>query len=364
MLYAWGANSYGQLGLGYISEQELLPKPLDVVGPCSFVELTGGGGHTLAVTAGEDDARRLFVCGWNQSGQLGLRHNCDQASLIDTGVHGVKAASGGWDFSLVLLMDGRVLSAGSNRYQQLGRDTEDKWSNRFEEVPGLVNICQLSAGLRHAAAVDKDGRVFTWGSATKGQLGVQLGCKVKHSLPRLVDGVENISSVSCGQYFTLLKTRCGKLIGFGHNKFLQITDSHFEIASTPVNLPLSDVVSVRCGWTHAMAHHLNGRLSCWGRSNYGQCGTGEPTPTPIEPNLSHEVTDLRDVKKALAGSEHCLALVEQAGAVYSWGWNEHGNCGTGSTENVTAPTRVSFPSAIRVCDIFVGSAHSFAQSSV
>ena len=36
------------------------------------------------------------------------------------GVRGVKAAVGGWDFSIVLLEDGRVLSAGANKYLQLG----------------------------------------------------------------------------------------------------------------------------------------------------------------------------------------------------------------------------------------------------
>ena len=63
MLFGWGANSYGQLGLGYDSEQENLPKRVETTS-ARFVKLTGGGGHTLAVT--EDG--RLFGCGWNQVG--------------------------------------------------------------------------------------------------------------------------------------------------------------------------------------------------------------------------------------------------------------------------------------------------------
>ena len=50
--------------------------------------------------------------------------------------------------------------------------------------------------------------------------------------------------------------------------------------------------------------------------------------------------DLRDVKKALAGSEHCLALDEQTGAVYSWGWNEHGMCGDARIIDVRVPKKV------------------------
>jgi len=33
------------------------------------------------------------------------------------------------------------------------------------------------------------------------------------------------------------------------------------------------------------------------------------------------------------GAEHGL-LRTTAGEVYTWGWNEHGNCGNNSTENV------------------------------
>lgn len=44
--------------------------------------------------------------------------------------------------------------------------------------------------------------------------------------------------------------------------------------------------------------------------------------------------------------------------IYSWGWNEHGNCGLGSTENVTVPQRV--PVEGKVLLVAAGSGHSFA----
>ena len=64
------------------------------------------------------------------------------------------------------------------------------------------------------------------------------------------------------------------------------------------------------------------------------------------------------VTKALAGSEHCLSLTEE-GSVWSWGWNEHNNCGLGDTPavNVPRPVRLQLED---VKNIFVGSAHNFA----
>ena len=44
--------------------------------------------------------------------------------------------------------------------------------------------------------------------------------------------------------------------------------------------------------------------------------------------------------------------------LYSWGWNEHGNCGLGHTENVLTPTKVLETETVIKC--FAGSGHSFA----
>ncbi|XP_030876257.1 secretion-regulating guanine nucleotide exchange factor [Leptonychotes weddellii] len=49
-LFAWGANSYGQLGLGH-KEDVLLPQQLnDFCKPECIRRITGGGGHSAVVT--------------------------------------------------------------------------------------------------------------------------------------------------------------------------------------------------------------------------------------------------------------------------------------------------------------------------
>lgn len=116
MLLCWGANSHGQLGLGYSSEQEAVPQRLSPPRPLATV--VGGGGHTLAL----DSAGALFGCGWNQAGQLGLPEPAAVSRFCRVdGVPAASAVAAGWDFSLALLTDGSVVAAGSNRYGQLGR---------------------------------------------------------------------------------------------------------------------------------------------------------------------------------------------------------------------------------------------------
>lgn len=44
--------------------------------------------------------------------------------------------------------------------------------------------------------------------------------------------------------------------------------------------------------------------------------------------------------------------------IYSWGWNEHGNCGVGITDNVLMPRRVPVDGTVIM--VAAGSGHSFA----
>lgn len=114
--------------------------------------------------------------------------------------------------------------------------------------------------------------------------------------------------------------------------------------------------TVCCGWTHVVALKA-GRFYSWGRNNYYQCGADRITPTePLNPEQGSKLTEIR---KVVSGSEHCLAL-DGSGDVFSWGWNEHGNCGTGTVQNIPTPIKIVFDN--KICDIFVGSAHCFASS--
>ena len=66
-IFAWGANSHGQLGLGTCNELEL-PQIVPLSEPLVLSGASGGGGHTILVsTDGE-----LYVSGWNNKGQLGI----------------------------------------------------------------------------------------------------------------------------------------------------------------------------------------------------------------------------------------------------------------------------------------------------
>ena len=118
--WAWGANNYGQLGLGTFTEQENRPVTVtSVVAPEDIVKVVGGGGHTLML----DRAGNVYSAGWNKTGQLGLGHTQPCVSVftkVDSFCDKIVKIAAGWDFSIFLTEHGEVFTCGNNSFGQLG----------------------------------------------------------------------------------------------------------------------------------------------------------------------------------------------------------------------------------------------------
>jgi protein ATS1 len=204
-------------------------------------------------------------------------------------------------------------------------------------VAGLEGVVALAVGMRHCVALDRLGRAWGWGAGGRGQLGRAAGARVV-ARPSLVQEVEGVTAVSCGQHFTVLSTAQGP-VGLG-------CDRHCQVSGALVMAGVTG--SLSCGWTHVVAL-AGGVVRAWGRDSYHQLG-GRAGGQPV----------CEGVRKVVAGSEHCLALTE-GGGVLAWGWNEHGSCGQEGEADVARPAPVPMPGDARpVRDIFVGSAHCFA----
>jgi len=304
-------------------------------------QIVGGGGHTLML--GHDGS--VHGTGWNHVGQLGQGHTdpVTQFTKLDLTFCGdtkIVSLAAGWDFSLLLTEHGDVYSCGSNTFGQLGVNCDKtKMVYNFRKIESLKNISQVACGLRHVVCVDRDGHVFSWGAGTRGQLGV--GKVKRHVSPISVSAVTcRATDVFCGQYFTLVKLASGEIVGFGDNKYQQLRKdeniSQFTEPTVIENASSDDQIS--CGWTHVVINR-GGHVSVRGRNNFFQHGT------------------CTRVRAAVAGSEHCTCLTD-TGQLVTWGWNEHGNCGLGLDQDcIESPATMSLAN---VTNVFVGSAHCFA----
>ncbi|XP_071448248.1 secretion-regulating guanine nucleotide exchange factor [Hetaerina americana] len=379
-LLAWGANTYGQLGLGLKSESCLSPKEVVSDDPAlamrDVISIVGGGGHTLIM----DSKGELFSCGRNSKGQLG-RKECEGKNDADPKLglvsleeedRAIQIACG-WDSSYCITWGYKLLVWGRNTDGQLGiPKNEHPTIVKPMKVPRLGDLKQVAAGQRHALVLTKDGHVLACGNGSKGQLGILDHTRaplkeLEHF--REVPELSDIVQIACGLHFSAALDNKGRIWVWGdnHHGQLGIDPASLKNIHVPQCLNISStfdpaltankVVKIYCGWTHMAARTSSRALIIWGRNNYGQLGCHESMrPEPWKPQL---IDKLEGVRRMAVGAEHNVVLTE-SGSILSWGWNEHGNCGTGDDKNVLMPSQITIAQPGKVIAVGAGSGHSFA----
>ena len=169
-VFAVGDNVNGELGLGTTTSTGGAAVEVPVPNGLTLTQIAGGFGHTVARFADGS----VYAWGDNSYGQLG--QGLDAAALprsltplkvnLPAGAVGVAATS---TASYALLSDGRVFSWGDSLgFGLLGDGVKD--SARTSPGPVMAaggplgDVVQISARDNDAVAVRRDGSILTWGS--------------------------------------------------------------------------------------------------------------------------------------------------------------------------------------------------------
>ncbi|HXD56012.1 MAG TPA: IPT/TIG domain-containing protein [Solirubrobacteraceae bacterium] len=215
---------------------------------------------------------------------------------------------------------------GSNGSGQLGDGTTAEKSVPVN-VAGLSEVKQVAAGGDHTLALMENGTVKAWGANGCGQLG--NGTTTSSSTPVTVEGLTEVASVAAesGYSFAVLKSGAVKSWGCGAGNVLG--DGSTANRTTPGAVSgLSSVVSIAAGGRHVLAVTEGGHVYAWGTNNSGDLGNGSYTEGASEPV---EVSGITEAKSVAAGEIFSLALLT-SGKIDSWGDDEWGGLGIGSTE--------------------------------
>ncbi|KAF7401230.1 hypothetical protein HZH68_007050 [Vespula germanica] len=371
-LLSWGANSHGQLGHGIRSEQCVLPQEIDLSSYSFKAEdirkIVGGAGHSLILNKNG----HVYSCGWNNKGQLGQPEKEDKLNfervrgILENEI--IVDIACGWDSSAALTNEGKLYMWGSNNFGQLGIDpfTLRHSYEPIETVP-YEKIEQIAMGLRHTAVITQDHRILMCGAASKGQLGlkndfnddIEKKSKLNYCPFTFVSELKNSVDVSCGQHHTVVATDEAEVYVFGANNYgqLGIDNDFFPTISMPTkltNVHFNPPIRTHVGWTHTIILSDN-QLFAWGRNTYGQLGQ-EKRAMFWKPDV---IKNIPKINQLSIGSQHNLALTDEK-TILCWGWNEHGNCGTGDVFDVLLPKPVSLPPRSEGILIGTGAGHSFA----
>ena len=127
-----------------------------------------------------------------------------------------------------LAQSGEMWSWGSNRYGQLGHEVFNPPNKKKQygldlhppdRVYGPSNIAFICCGFYHNLAIDKDGRVLTWGNDEFGQLGLGQGSKKRDNIfhATYVERLKNkrVVQASCGRHSSAVVSEWGNVYVWG-----------------------------------------------------------------------------------------------------------------------------------------------------
>ena len=92
----------------------------------------------------------------------------------------------------------------------------------------------IANGPRHTLVLKSDGMVWAWGNNTSGELGD--GTSASRSRPVMVKGLNDVTAVSAGFFYSLTLKRDGTVWAWGHNPSGWLGDGTTSDRRTPVQL--------------------------------------------------------------------------------------------------------------------------------
>ncbi|MGZ4033504.1 MAG: RCC1 domain-containing protein, partial [Bacteroidia bacterium] len=164
-VWAWGDNTYGQLGNGTYTNSNV---PVQVVGLTGVIAIAGGSPWNYLALKNDGT---VWGWGYNSYGQLGDGTNINRNIPVQvSSVSSIIAIAAGYEYSIALKNDGSVLAWGSNSFGQLGNGTNLS-SNIPVPVNSLTGIIFISAGGGTSIALKNDETIWSWGNNAEGELG-------------------------------------------------------------------------------------------------------------------------------------------------------------------------------------------------
>jgi len=215
-LWTWGRNTYGQLGLGDITNRLA---PVQVGSDANWASVAAGDNHTVALKTDGS----LWAWGYNGSGQLGDGTTTSRLSPVQIG--------------------------------------------------SAADWVKVSAGNNHTMATKADGTLFAWGSNSNGQLG--LSDTTDRHAPVQVGTDTDWGRADAGTTQTVAVKTDGTLWAWGYNSNGQLGDGTSTDSLSPIQIGTdTDWVCADSGYYHTIGLKADNSLYTWGKNNNGQLGDG------------------------------------------------------------------------------------------
>ncbi|MCX8644921.1 InlB B-repeat-containing protein [Bifidobacterium sp. B4081] len=218
-----------------------------------------------------------------------------------------------------------------------------------------IKFSQLSMGGMHSAALASDGSLYTWGDNGGGELGD--GTNTNRNTPVQVKKPQGApegfiwKQASVGWSHSAAFGSDGNLYTWGDNGHGQLGDGTTTNRNRPIPVGKPQGAPEGFTWKRFILGDLNtaafgsdGSLYTWGNNQYGQLGDGTTTDRsrPVLVGKPQGAPDGFTWKQVSIGWQHSAAIGSD-GQLYTWGQNYRAQLGDGTTTDRHTPTLVGKP---------------------
>ena len=279
----------------------------------------------------------VFTFGSNKEGQLGINKTFEELKYTHIPQKVIlppcKQVCRMDKISFCLTEDGNLYYFGRkiNSYFSL----ED--NNFVFESPKLIidrnNIEYIVCGKYHIICKTYNNEYYSCGSNNHGQLGLlksEYGEDI-YNFTQCLNWPNDIISIKCGNFHSLLLTSKGYVYSFGDNSYGQLGLGDVNIKTTGIPtliLSIPEMKRIECGYWHSMCIDVNDNLWAFGNNDYGQLGLRD-TKNRYKPILHPTLSNIIDIS---SGGEQAFVKT-QDNKIYAFGNNEYSQLGIKTSED-------------------------------
>ena len=245
--------------------------------------------------------------------------------------------------TISLREDGKVFTWGDNTYGQLGNGTVITSDEPVEATfPEGTIITQIAAGENHNVALDSNGNVWTWGRNNNYQIG---NTRENQYTPYKVSNLPKVIKIAAGNNNTMVITENNELYAWGLNAYGDLGLGTYTNKVLPKKVKgVHDIIDISGGKSHYIVLNRAGEVFATGSNLYGQLGIGNNEIGKINEFQKVEIKD--KIGTIDAGDISNIATTVD-GYVYTWGGNTYSTLGTEDKENKNVPTKLKDVKNIR-----------------
>lgn len=335
--WAIGSNFYGQLGDGTTVNKS---SPVSVLNSSRvpWKSITTGFNHVAAIRVDGT----AWCWGEGAAGKLGNGSTLNRSSpvsvvggLLWRSIAGAGAATHG------VGQNGSWYSWGGGALGALGSNATANRSSPVTVSGGGVNWLSVFGTANGASALRSDGTIWSTGANSLATLGD--GTTTNRSSPVSVVGGGNwvkLATSSGAPNHVLAIKNDGVLWAWGQNLNGALGDNSTVNKSSPVSVlgGFTDWRSACAGRLTSAAIRQNGTLWTWGYNQYGQLGDGTTVNKSSPVSVAGGGTTWL---RASIGELHAAAI-KTDGTLWTWGYNIGGQLGSNSTVNRSSPNTIVY----------------------